>query len=55
MTPRLSLTAGIDKVLNLRDGRVEAFGPRDELLPALVPAAARGRLQSVATAAAGSD
>ncbi|WP_178133686.1 type I secretion system permease/ATPase [Vineibacter terrae] len=54
VTHRLSLTAGIDKVLNLREGRVEAFGPRDELLPALVPATARGRLQSVATAA-GSD
>jgi PrtD family type I secretion system ABC transporter len=63
VTHRLSLTAEIDKVLKLRDGRVDAFGPRAEVLatalqPAtVVPAitAARGRLVSVPAAAGGSD
>ncbi len=63
VTHRLSLTAEIDKVLKLRDGRVDAFGPRaDVLAKALQPAAsvpavaaARGRLVSVPAAAGGSD
>lgn len=32
ITQRTSLNAAIDKFLMLRDGRVEAFGPRDEIL-----------------------
>jgi len=60
VTHRLAITADIDKVLKLRDGRVEAFGPRADLLSpvaASVPAiaATRGRLVSVPAAAAGSD
>lgn len=32
ITQRSSLNAAIDKFLMLRDGRIEAFGPRDEVL-----------------------
>jgi PrtD family type I secretion system ABC transporter len=57
VTHRLALTAEIDKVLKLREGRVDAFGPRVEVLArALQPAsAARGRLVSVPAGAGGSD
>jgi ABC-type protease/lipase transport system fused ATPase/permease subunit len=60
VTHRLSITAEIDKVLKLRDGRVEAFGPRTDLLAPVavsVPAigGTRGRLASVPAAAGGSD
>ncbi len=61
VTHRLAITADIDKVLKLRDGQVEAFGPRAELLAPVatttVPAiaAVRSRSASVPTAAAGSD
>ena len=51
VTHRLAITAGIDKVLKLRDGRVEAFGPRD----AVLYASARARVVSLPVAAAGSD
>jgi ATP-binding cassette subfamily C protein len=27
----------VDKILVLRDGRVELYGPRDEVLPKIVP------------------
>ena len=61
VTHRLAITADIDKVLKLRDGQVEAFGPRAELLAPVatssVPAiaAARSRSASPPAAAAGSD
>ncbi|HKU99792.1 MAG TPA: type I secretion system permease/ATPase [Vineibacter sp.] len=61
VTHRLAITADIDKVLKLRDGQVEAFGPRAELLaPVATPsvpaiAAARNRTTSPSAAAAGSD
>jgi ABC-type protease/lipase transport system fused ATPase/permease subunit len=51
VTHRLSITAGIDKVLKLRDGRVEAFGLRDVVLNA----SPRARVVSMPVAAAGSD
>ncbi len=35
MTHRTSVLAAIDKMLILRDGQVQAFGPRDEVLAAL--------------------
>ena len=37
---RPSLLVGVDKVLVLRDGNVEAFGPRSEILQRIVRRAA---------------
>jgi ATP-binding cassette subfamily C exporter for protease/lipase len=39
MTHRTSVLAVVDKMLVLRDGNLQAFGPRDEVLAALVKAA----------------
>jgi ATP-binding cassette subfamily C exporter for protease/lipase len=39
MTHRTSVLAVVDKMLVLRDGNMQAFGPRDEVLAALVKAA----------------
>jgi ATP-binding cassette, subfamily C, bacterial exporter for protease/lipase len=39
MTHRTSVLAVADKMLVLRDGQVQAFGPRDEVLAALQKAA----------------
>jgi ABC-type protease/lipase transport system fused ATPase/permease subunit len=37
---RPSLLSGLDKLLVLRDGAVEAFGPRAEIMPRMVRRAA---------------
>jgi len=38
---RASILRHVDKVLVLRDGRVNMFGPRDEIMPKVVPSAAQ--------------
>ncbi len=38
---KLGILPVVDKILVLRDGRVELFGPRDEVLPKVSPAALR--------------
>jgi ATP-binding cassette subfamily C exporter for protease/lipase len=43
MTHRTSVLAVADKMLLLRDGQVQAFGPRDEVLAALSKAAAQAQ------------
>jgi len=42
MTHRTSILAVADKMLVLRDGQVQAFGPRDEVMAALTKAVAQG-------------
>ena len=51
MTHRTSVLGVADKMLVLRDGQMQAFGPRDEVLKALSDAAAQNR-QPAAPAAA---
>jgi ATP-binding cassette subfamily C exporter for protease/lipase len=56
MTHRTSILAVADKMLVLREGQVQAFGPRDEVLAALSKAAAQAQQahqQRGAAAAAG--
>jgi ATP-binding cassette, subfamily C, bacterial exporter for protease/lipase len=43
MTHRTSILAVVDKLLVLRDGQVQAFGPRDEVLAGLNKAAAQAQ------------
>jgi ATP-binding cassette subfamily C exporter for protease/lipase len=43
MTHRTSILAVADKLLVLRDGQAQAFGPRDEVLAAMAKAAADAR------------
>jgi len=49
---KLSILPVVDKLLVLRDGRVELFGPRDEVLPKLMPANVRRMPQAVPGAGA---
>lgn len=48
MTHRTSVLAVADKMLVLRDGQMQAFGPRDEVLTALQRAAQQGHPQPAA-------
>ena len=43
MTHRTSILSVVDKMLVLREGQVQAFGPRDEVLAALAKAAAQAQ------------
>jgi ATP-binding cassette subfamily C exporter for protease/lipase len=43
MTHRTSVLAVADKMLLLRDGQMQAFGPRDEVLASLAKAAAQAQ------------
>jgi ATP-binding cassette subfamily C exporter for protease/lipase len=43
MTHRTSVLAVADKVLMLRDGQTQMFGPRDEVMKALAEAVAKAR------------
>jgi len=43
MTHRTSILGVVDKMLVLREGQVQAFGPRDEVLAALAKAAAQAQ------------
>lgn len=52
MTHRTSILPVVDKMLVLRDGQVQAFGPRDEVLAALNKAAQQVQQQRAATAVA---
>jgi len=52
MTHRTSVLAVAHKLLVLRDGQAQAFGPRDEVLKALNEAAAKARQGSVVMPAA---
>ena len=53
MTHRTSVLAVADKMLVLRDGQTQAFGPRDEVLAALQKAAQQQAQQQVAQQALG--
>ncbi len=46
MTHRTSVLGVADKMLLLRDGQMQAFGPRDEVLAALAKAAAQAQQQA---------
>jgi ATP-binding cassette, subfamily C, bacterial exporter for protease/lipase len=50
MTHRASIFPVVDKILVLRDGQVQAFGPRDEVLGAISKAAAQAQQRAVAAA-----
>ena len=50
MTHRTSVLAVADKMLVLRDGQQQAFGPRDEVLAALNQAAQQAQAQAQAPA-----
>jgi ATP-binding cassette, subfamily C, bacterial exporter for protease/lipase len=52
MTHRASIFPVVDKILVLRDGQVQAFGPRDEVLGAISKAAAQLQQRAVAAAQA---
>ena len=52
MTHRTSVLAVADKMLVLRDGQMQAFGPRDEELAALQQAAQPAQRPQAAPAAA---
>jgi ATP-binding cassette, subfamily C, bacterial exporter for protease/lipase len=52
MTHRASIFPVVDKILVLRDGQVQAFGPRDEVLSAMSKAAAQVQQRAVAAAQA---
>jgi ATP-binding cassette subfamily C exporter for protease/lipase len=52
MTHRTSVLAVADKMLVLRDGQVQAFGPRDEVLASLAKAAAQAQQNAQQRAAA---
>ncbi|MEZ5719631.1 MAG: type I secretion system permease/ATPase [Burkholderiaceae bacterium] len=52
MTHRTSVLAVADKMLVLRDGQMQAFGPRDEVLAALQKAAQQVQAQAVPSAGA---
>ena len=54
MTHRTSVLAVVDKLLVLRDGQVQAFGPRDEVLAAMAKAAQQAQ-QAHQQRAAGSQ
>jgi ATP-binding cassette subfamily C exporter for protease/lipase len=49
MTHRTSVLAVVDKMLVLRDGQMQGFGPRDEILAALKKAAEQAAGNAVAT------
>jgi ATP-binding cassette subfamily C exporter for protease/lipase len=51
MTHRTSVLGVADKMLVLRDGQTQMFGPRDEVLKALNDAATQARQRAVAAAA----
>jgi ATP-binding cassette, subfamily C, bacterial exporter for protease/lipase len=51
MTHRSSIFPVVDKILVLRDGQVQAFGPRDEVLGAISKAAAQAQQRALAAAA----
>ena len=51
MTHRTSVLGGADKLLVLRDGQTQMFGPRDDVIKALAEAAAKARPGSVAAPA----
>ncbi|MFA5990135.1 MAG: hypothetical protein WC803_11085 [Sphingomonas sp.] len=48
---KLGILPVVDKILVLRDGRIELYGPRDEIVPKVAPAALR-RVVPPPTAAA---
>jgi ATP-binding cassette, subfamily C, bacterial exporter for protease/lipase len=52
MTHRSSIFPVVDKILVLRDGQVQAFGPRDEVLGAISKAAAQAQQRALAAAQA---
>ena len=52
MTHRTSILPVVDKMLVLRDGQVQAFGPRDEVIAAINKAAQQVQQQRAATAVA---
>lgn len=52
MTHRTSILPVVDKMMVLRDGQVQAFGPRDDVLAALNKAAQQVQQQRAATAVA---
>ena len=52
MTHRTSILPVVDKMMVLRDGQVQAFGPRDEVIAALNKAAQQVQQQRAATAVA---
>jgi len=47
MTHRTSVLGAVDKMLVLREGQAQMFGPRDEVLKALAEAAAKARQPAV--------
>jgi len=51
MTHRTSVLAVANKMLVLRDGQAQMFGPRDDVLKALNEAAAKARQPATASAA----